>query len=114
MNFQKHYFFKWLKQNTTAQPHTDIDQSILLMAERKLNQIAGHKRQNFFHFLGFSSSLLLLVVSINVLTNTKSNTLSLIEPPEMIMNYNFIELMAEASVLSDEDWNAIEGKNEIR
>ncbi|MDD4975242.1 MAG: hypothetical protein PHY93_12865 [Bacteriovorax sp.] len=109
MNNVNEKFYSWMKSKIAHTPPARLDQKILMMANNKLN----HRKKSFRWMLpsgAFTASLVALIsVSIYFNHHKNLNSLVLNEAPEMIFNYDKIELMADASSLSDDDWKKIEG-----
>lgn len=106
------HFYLWIKNKTLISPSDELDAKILGIAKEKLSP---SKKSAFFfgwQMKGILATFILLFMSyqINHQMNFERDSGKLVinESPEMIMNYSSIELMAEASSLSEEDWAKIE------
>lgn len=113
MNPKKDLFSSWLNKNLSQSPPAELDQRILAMAKRKLiGNIPGpekrRSKKNPLLISVFASILVLIVFSNKTLFPSKINKMTLNEPMEMILNYRNIELMADTSELTEEDWSKIE------
>lgn len=83
------------------------------MASQKLNPA----RQSPILFQWLKPGLALafgiaLVIVVNIKSNRQNEMSKLViaESPEMVLNFKNIELMADAGVLSEEDWKKIGGE----
>ncbi|MGZ3856285.1 MAG: hypothetical protein ACXVKO_08520 [Bacteriovorax sp.] len=105
-------FFQWMKKNTTKSPPRELDERILTLAHEKLGTSKSSSSKTKLILSGItvmaSFALLLMLTSKNI-KQKEISVYALSESPEMILNYSSIELMAEASALTDEDWHKIEG-----
>lgn len=101
-------FYQWLSSRTRQEPTSNVDQKILAYSAEYFRPV----EKNVFFSWKFSGAVALATVALLVVLVNKSplqgpgNAL-ISESPEMILNYNDIELMADASTLSDEDWARI-------
>jgi hypothetical protein len=118
MNSPDNNFSFWLKKNLIKNPSAELDKKILSLSHDFLNKTK--KKGNVLNWkipaLSLFASCLLVIgvfLKSNSLTLTTSNKMVMNENPEMILNYNSIELMSESSSLSEQDWEKIsENKNE--
>lgn len=112
MSNEKDFFYRWLKNNLSVTPSKNLDHKILSMASAHL---AGPKDSFFSSRWKVSGAALLasflLIFALTPKENHQKELSKMVlnESPEMIMNYKTIELMADSSALSDEEWNKIEG-----
>ncbi len=98
-------FFHWLKKQTLSSPPKTIDQSILEFA--KTNNVAN-KPFYFSKYLILSSALAASIVLLFTTSNlNKINQPPLSESPELLAYYDQIELMNQASQLTDNEWDMI-------
>lgn len=104
------FFYRKMKEKLSVEPSIEVDQKILEMASRKLG--ANEKTFSWSVFLKPSlvlagSALLITVINIKSHKHNDLEKLVINEPAEMVLNYNNIELMADAGSLSEEDWKKI-------
>ena len=104
-------FFSWLKVHLEITPEKKLDQLILNEAKLKLTS-----QTNSLHLLWAAPSKLIFACSavliIGFIYNQqngldKSHQVVLSESPDMLMNFDSIELMADAAKLSDAEWDKI-------
>lgn len=108
MNSKDDSFYGHLKKETAVTTPPGIDERILLMAKKELSPSPKYKIW-LMPATALAASLVLLLTGSMYLINKKKQTdFVLMEPSEMILNYDQIELMADASMLSDADWETIE------
>lgn len=109
MKKQNEKFYGWMKKSTTLSVPSTLDDKILSLAQAEFRP---HKKSlNWALPLSAvaASFIIFLAGSIYLKQQSSINELAFNESPEMILNYDNIELMADASLLSDEDWKNIEG-----
>jgi protein-tyrosine-phosphatase len=98
-------FFHWLKKETLASPSNKIDQNILELAR------AQNATNNPFHFSKYLLATSAIAASLIVLFTSshlnKINQHPLSESPELLQYYDQVELMNQASELSDQEWDKI-------
>jgi hypothetical protein len=98
-------FFKWLKNETLSLPRKQVDQKILEYAH---GRVAKEKTFTFNKLLIIPSAIALgLVFFLTTTQLNKINQHPISESPELIAYYDQIELMNQASSLSDEEWDLI-------
>ena len=104
-------FYQWLKPKLDKKPSATLDQRILLMASQKMQVQTASHRSRWTISLGFVLATAIIIFSVNSKFNQQKdlNKLVLNETPDMILNYENIELMADSAKLSDADWDRIEG-----
>lgn len=107
-------FKNWLKNNLEVEPNKKIDQNIIIEAQSLLLNSEKRKYSNFKPITLTVFSVLIIFSFFIIEQRNNQNHLSQInhktledESIEMLMNYNQIELMAEASNLDENDWNKI-------
>ena len=109
MNKKNDFFYRWFKNITEQSPPKLLDQKILIFSKEELN----HSKKSIHWIMptsAISFCLILFVVGNTYFLHQKNlNMLFLSEAPEMILNYDNIELMADASELNADDWKKIEG-----
>ena len=109
MKNKKSDFYQWLKANTNkSSPSSLLDEKILKLAEFKFEK----KFNNFWVFsFGSWTSVIAIFFIGNLYLNTNKSlrSLTLTDSPEMISIYDNVELMTEATRLSEQDWKKIEG-----
>ena len=105
------HFFSWLKTRLEITPEKKLDQLILNEAKIKFKS-----QTNSLQLLWTTPSKLILassaVLIIGFIYNQKysldkSHQVVLSESPDMLMNFDSIELMADAAKLSDAEWEKI-------
>jgi hypothetical protein len=98
-------FFHWLKNETITSPARKVDQSIVDLAN---NSIVDKKPVYFSKYLIVSSALVAsLILLFNTTNLNKINQHPFSESPELLAYYDQIELMSQASGLSDNEWESI-------
>ena len=104
-------FFSWLKARLEITPEKKLDQLILSEAKLKFNS-----QTNSLHLLWATPSKFILASSVFLMIGyvynqkyslEKPNQVVLSESPDMLMNYDSIELMADAAKLTDAQWDKI-------
>ena len=103
-------FYNWLKKNVNStSPSPVLDKKILEIANAKLEQ---KSHELWFYSLGSFASVVAIFLVGNLYLNQNSNVhnFAFREAPEMISIYDNVELMADATKLSEQDWKQIEGK----
>ncbi|MBC7538126.1 MAG: hypothetical protein H7281_04855 [Bacteriovorax sp.] len=102
-------FYSWMKSRVSKTPPSALDQRIIKMAKKEFN----HSNKSFRWTIptsAFATILLFLIAGSNYLNQQKNlNKFVLNEAPEMILNYDKIELMTDSSQLSENEWKKIEG-----
>lgn len=104
----KNSFYSWLALKTQTVPSAHVDSKILAYS----SQYFQKEEKSFFNNWKLSGALSLtaavvVVVMINKNQPAGSGPVIITEAPEMILHYNDMELMADASQLSDADWARI-------
>jgi hypothetical protein len=103
-------FYSWLKPKITHSPPLTLDEKILMMAQIELN----HSKKSLSWFIpisAFAAATIIFIAGNIYFTQQKTiNKLVLYEVPELILNYDKIEMMADASQLSADEWTKIEGQ----
>ncbi|MDO9181897.1 MAG: hypothetical protein Q7U04_05795 [Bacteriovorax sp.] len=102
-------FYQWAKTKTSFPPTKVIDYKISLMAREHL---ASPKSNIFSRWLPITLSLAataLVILTFNIYNSKKIDSQAFTESPEMLLNFKRIELMADASELSEVEWKKIEG-----
>lgn len=97
-------FLKWVKENSKVNPPEKIDSIIINYAKSNLVK-RSYKNQIFV----FTSLALVIFMVVKINQNHENNKkISIIdEPIELIENYQYIELMADASNLNAQDWERL-------
>lgn len=108
----KNSFYSWLALKTQIGPTATTDAKILAFSSQFLK---GKKKSSFSNWKLSGSLALTAAVVLIVMINKNPSPMipgpTLIsEAPEMILHYRDIELMADASHLSDADWEKINGQ----
>lgn len=111
---KNHYdlFYRWMKNNLSEKPSSQLDKNILAMAEKELGSGAQSSSSTQWLKPGLTLAFgITLVIVVNIYTNRRyeSGKTIITESPEMVLHYKEIELMADAGALSEEDWKKIEG-----
>ncbi len=109
MNHTYDIFYKSLREKLIQGPPKSLDQKILLLASEKLQ---SHKNHAEWLYLasGFTTCLIVFLTISGYFNHQQNFNKQVInESPEMILNFNSIEMMADASVLSENEWKKIEG-----
>ncbi len=107
----KNSFYSWLALKTQTEPSSSVDKKILAYS----SQYMKNEDKSIIAVWKLSGALALtvavvMVVMINKNPPSQPGSAIISEAPEMILNYNEIELMADASQLSDADWARINGQ----
>lgn len=107
----KNSFYSWLALKTQTEPAASVDSKILAFS----SQYFQKEEKSFFAGWKLSGALALttaavVIILINKNPSTQPGPALMSEAPEMILHYNDIELMADASQLSDADWARINGQ----
>lgn len=104
-------FYSWLSENTRKQPSSKTDDKILSYAREVFKPEENPARLLNWKISGVAvfASIALVIILMNRTPVMQSGDMMLAESPEMILNYNEIELMADASQLSESDWAKING-----
>ena len=109
MKIKKDSFYDLLKIKINQTPPKSIDQKILMIAKKELND----QKKSFnwmMTTIATSACMILFLVGYSYLVDQKAHdSYVFTESPEMILNYKNIELMADASQLDASDWERIEG-----
>lgn len=105
MNKNDGFFYHWIKKQTTQVPPKYLDEKISSMAREKLIPLKKDSKIIRWQLSGAFATVAILFFTIMASQKNEMNN----ESAEMIMNYNTIELMSEASSLSEEEWAQIEG-----
>ena len=108
MKFKNDSFFRQLKIKINQIPPKSLDQKILMIAKKELNE-----SKNSFDWMMTtivtSACIIVFVVGYPYLINRKPlDSYVFKEAPEMILNFKNIELMADATKLNSSDWEKIE------
>ena len=111
MNNKNDNFYSCLKGRGAQVPPASLDQKILMIAKKELK----HSRKSFNWIIPTSvvTGCLIIFFTYSTYSNQQKNLnkyVLLNEAPEMILNYDKIELMADSSQLSDDDWKKVEGR----
>ena len=108
MKMKNDSFYEHLKIKLNQNTPKSLDQKILIIAKKELKDT--NKSFNWIIPTFVTSvCLILFLIDFPYLFKQKSDSFVLTESPEMILNYNNIELMADASQLSGAEWEKIEG-----
>jgi|GEM_PF-744329 len=104
-------FYSWIALKTQTEPSSTADKKILAFS----SQYFKKEEKSFFALWKLTGAFALtaavvLVVLINKNSSIQPGSALMSEAPEMILHYNDIELMADASRLSDADWARINGQ----
>lgn len=111
----KNNFYNWLRPLTEKAPSPAVDTKILAYSSQFFSSKEKEKVTVPFLFdwkissIAVLASVALLVVLINKGTRPQPSLMMITESPEMVLNYNEIELMADASKLTEADWAKING-----
>lgn len=103
-------FYNWLREkHTTSQFPSLLDDKILKLAQDHLRKKSQYKL--WVLPVSASATLFVIIFFSNFYFNQEKNksNFGLIESPEMVLLYENIELMADATKLSDSEWKKIEG-----
>ncbi len=98
---------KWLR----ISPTKELDNKILSMAREKMSpakSVGISIKWKVTSMAILASFVVLFVLTTKNHQQKEINRMVFTESPEMILDYNSIELMAATSTLSEEDWNKIE------
>jgi quinol-cytochrome oxidoreductase complex cytochrome b subunit len=102
-------FYGQLKIKINQTPPKSLDQKILMIAKKELND----NKKSFDWMMTTilaSACIIVFLVGYPYLMNRKPHdSYVFTEAPEMILNYNNRELMADATKLNASDWEKIEG-----
>lgn len=110
MNEDNNSLYRKMKGVLSVFPDKEIDEKILAMAscELKKNSDNSHVFQWLRPGLAMAFGVVLItVVNVKYYRPREISKLEVIDPPEMVLNYKNIELMADAGKLSEEDWERI-------
>lgn len=102
---QQNKFYEWLKERTTFVPSMRLDDKILSHAEVELKTKSQNKTVWWAVITTTVLASLIIYVEIN---HNKNDQVAVDESFEMILNYNNLELMAEAGNLTDAEWKKLE------
>lgn len=109
MKYKKENFYSWIKKRTTQSPPSSLDLKILSLARNEFRPVGKSFRWTLPINTIAASLIIFLAGSIYFQQQINNDNIVLNESLEMILNYDSIELMADASQLSEEDWRNIEG-----
>jgi hypothetical protein len=104
-------FKNWLKNNLTVVPKKELSEKIMNLAEKNLSKEAITNENKGDYFWKLSMSMAMIAIVFSMTFNKKinhENTSFIAESQELILNYQDMELMADASTLSDDDWKKIQ------
>lgn len=106
-------FYSWLKSQTDKIPPSELDKNILFYSSQFFAEKAAKEKTSFIHWkisgIAALASIALVLILINREGTPQPASTMITESPEMILNYNEIELMADAGALSEADWAKING-----
>lgn len=113
----KYTFYGWMKNQGSIEPSAKVDKKILAYSAHYFAQNKNSSLEKNFFFnwklSGFMTlaTLAVVIVLMNRQPSLQKNQMTMIdnESPEMILNYKDIELMADASDLSEAEWAVING-----
>lgn len=104
-------FYSWLSKATSRQPSSATDDKILAYAREAFKpeektMLLSWKISGIAAF----ASIALVITLMYRMPVVQTGDQMMAESPEMLLNYNEIELMADASQLSESDWEKINGR----
>jgi hypothetical protein len=101
-------FYSWLSLKTRKGPPSSVDIKILSYSAQYFK---SKEKTVFFNWkisvAAAFFSVALVILLINRTPGTRPDLMT--ESPEMVLHYRDMELMADASNLTDEDWVHING-----
>lgn len=107
---QQKTFYSWLSLATRKQPSQKTDDKILSYARETLK---SEEKASLFNWkisgVAAFASIVLIITLMNRTPVKQTGDMMMAESPEMLLNYKEIELMADASQLSETDWAKING-----
>jgi hypothetical protein len=98
-----------MKNQISFAPPIDLDQKILLIAKKKMAKDKVAKP--WIVLTSAIAACLIIFLTSNTYINQQKKMSSIVmtEAPEMILNFDQIELMADSSGLSESEWQKVEG-----
>jgi hypothetical protein len=113
----QHTFYSWMKLQSQKMPAENTDRKILAFSDQYFSQQKPAEEKSIFlnwKLSGFLTlaTLAVVIVLMNKQPLIQKSSLVMMEndSPEMILNYKDIELMADASDLSEAEWARINSK----
>lgn len=104
----KNSFYSWLSLKTRKEPPLSVDKKILSYSSQYFK---SEEKTAFLSWkISFATALASIALIIILMNRTPGTGPALLtESPEMVLHYKDMELMADASNLTDEDWTHISG-----